>query len=135
MINLHAGPGSYSGIGIKIMGSGLEDKFLVAYLDQRGCGKSLACSDTARLNVEHYIHDLDIVIEDDQHHKYLFYKGKLTLYFYSHLTEQTLLQNMGFSIRMVILIPQEFAETGLWQTNVLSTGFRWNIKSITKSGY
>jgi pimeloyl-ACP methyl ester carboxylesterase len=45
------------------MGPGLEDKFLVAYLDQRGCGKSLACSDTARLNVEQYIQDLDIVID------------------------------------------------------------------------
>lgn len=40
IINLHGGPGGYSGIDIKLMGPGLEDKFLVAYLDQRGCGKS-----------------------------------------------------------------------------------------------
>ncbi len=63
IINLHGGPGGYSGIDIKLMGPGLEDKFLVAYLDQRGCGKSLACSDTARLTVEQYIKDLDIVID------------------------------------------------------------------------
>jgi len=63
IINLHGGPGGYSGIDIKLMGAGLEDKFLIAYLDQRGCGKSLACSDTARLTVEQYITDLDIVID------------------------------------------------------------------------
>lgn len=63
IINLHGGPGGYSGIDIKLMGPGLEDKFLIAYLDQRGCGKSFACSDTARLTVEQYIKDLDIVID------------------------------------------------------------------------
>ncbi len=63
IINLHGGPGGYSGIDIKLMGPALEDKFLIAYLDQRGCGKSLACSDTALLNVEQYIEDLDIVID------------------------------------------------------------------------
>gem|GEM_PF-4599676 len=73
----------------------MEDKFLVAYPDQRGCSKSLACSDTARLNEEQHIHDLDIVIEDEQHHKYLFYKGKLTLFF-RYQTELTLLQNMVY---------------------------------------
>nr|WP_319269114.1 alpha/beta hydrolase [uncultured Draconibacterium sp.] len=63
IINLHGGPGGYSGIDIKLMGPGLEDKFLVAYLDQRGCGKSLECSDTTLLTVEQYIEDLDIVID------------------------------------------------------------------------
>lgn len=63
IINLHGGPGGYSGIDIKLMGPALEDKFLVAYLDQRGCGKSLASSDPARLNVEQYIEDLDIVVD------------------------------------------------------------------------
>lgn len=63
IINLHGGPGGYSGIDIKLMGPGLEDKFLVAYLDQRGCGKSPACSDTTRLTVEQYIQDLDIVTD------------------------------------------------------------------------
>lgn len=43
------------------MGPALEDNFLVAYLDQRGCGKSLATSDSLRLNVEQYVEDLDIV--------------------------------------------------------------------------
>lgn len=63
IINLHGGPGGYSGIDIKLMGPGLEDKFLVAYLDQRGCGKSPVCSDTTRLTVEQYIQDLDIVTD------------------------------------------------------------------------
>ena len=67
IINLHGGPGGYSGIDIKLMGPGLEDKFLVAYLDQRGCGKSLVCSDTTRLTVEQYIQDLDIVVDSLMH--------------------------------------------------------------------
>lgn len=63
IINLHGGPGGYSGIDIKLMGPGLEDNFLIAYLDQRGCGKSLKCTDTTRLQVVQYIQDLDIVID------------------------------------------------------------------------
>lgn len=63
IINLHGGPGGYSGIDIKLMGPGLEDKFLIAYLDQRGCGKSLDCKDTSMLNVRQYVEDLDIVID------------------------------------------------------------------------
>lgn len=63
IVNLHGGPGGYSGIDIKLMGTGLEDKFLVAYLDQRGCGKSLECRDENLLTVEQYVEDLDIVID------------------------------------------------------------------------
>lgn len=63
IINLHGGPGGYSGIDIKLMGPYLEEQFLIAYLDQRGCGKSLACSDTTMLTVKQYIEDLDIVID------------------------------------------------------------------------
>ncbi|WP_209330017.1 alpha/beta fold hydrolase [Lunatimonas salinarum] len=63
IINLHGGPGGYSGIDIKLMGPGLEDKFLVAYLDQRGCGKSWECKDKDLLTVEQYVEDLDIVID------------------------------------------------------------------------
>jgi len=63
IVNLHGGPGGYSGIDIKLMGAGLEDKFLVAYLDQRGCGKSLVCEDASMLTVEQYLEDLDIVID------------------------------------------------------------------------
>jgi len=63
IVNLHGGPGGYSGIDIKLMGPGLEDKFLIAYLDQRGCGKSLDCKDTSMLTVEQYVEDLDIVID------------------------------------------------------------------------
>ncbi len=63
IINLHGGPGGYSGIDIKLMGPALEKNFLVAYLDQRGCGKSLECNDISRLNVEQYIEDLGIVID------------------------------------------------------------------------
>ncbi|MDT8432129.1 MAG: alpha/beta hydrolase [Bacteroidales bacterium] len=63
LVNLHGGPGGYSGIDIKLMGPALEEKFLVAYLDQRGCGKSLTCEDTTMLTVEQYVQDLDIVID------------------------------------------------------------------------
>ena len=63
IVNLHGGPGGYSGIDIKLMGPGLEDKFLVAYLDQRGCGKSLACEHASILTVDQYLEDLDIVID------------------------------------------------------------------------
>ncbi len=63
IVNLHGGPGGYSGIDIKLMGPELEDKFLIAYLDQRGCGKSLECKDKNILTVEQYVEDLDIVID------------------------------------------------------------------------
>ncbi len=63
IVNLHGGPGGYSGIDIKLMGPALEDKFLIAYLDQRGCGKSLTSSDSKRLNVAQYTEDLDIVVD------------------------------------------------------------------------
>jgi pimeloyl-ACP methyl ester carboxylesterase len=63
IINLHGGPGGYSGIDIKLMGPALENNFLIAYLDQRGCGKSLDCKDTSMLTVKQYVEDLDIVID------------------------------------------------------------------------
>jgi len=63
IINLHGGPGGYSGIDIKLMGPALEDKFLVAYLDQRGCGKSPECKDSSMLTINQYVEDLDIVID------------------------------------------------------------------------
>jgi pimeloyl-ACP methyl ester carboxylesterase len=63
IINLHGGPGGYSGIDIKLMGPGLEDKFLVAYLDQRGCGKSPECTDKSKLTINQYVEDLDIAID------------------------------------------------------------------------
>ena len=63
IVNLHGGPGGYSGIDIHLMGPFLEERFLIAYLDQRGCGKSLTCSDMSMLTVEQYIADLDIVID------------------------------------------------------------------------
>lgn len=68
IINLHGGPGGYSGIDIKLMGTYLEEHFLVAYLDQRGCGKSLACTDTLMLNVKQYIKDLAIVVDSLKNH-------------------------------------------------------------------
>jgi len=63
LINLHVGPGGYSGIDIKLMGPTLEDKFLIAYLDQRGCGKSPKCQDISNLTIKQYLEDLDIVID------------------------------------------------------------------------
>ncbi|MDF1576281.1 MAG: alpha/beta hydrolase [Bacteroidales bacterium] len=71
ILNLHGGPGGYSGIDIKLMGPGLEGEFLIAYLDQRGCGKSLGCQDNSMLTVEQYVEDLDIVIDSlqNRYHK------------------------------------------------------------------
>lgn len=63
ILNLHGGPGGYSGIDIKLMGPRLEDHFLVAYLDQRGCGKSPKSSNKKMLNINQYVEDLDIVID------------------------------------------------------------------------
>ncbi len=63
IIDLHGGPGGYSGIDIKLMGSGLENDFLIAYFDQRGCGKSSECKDTSMLTINQYVKDLDIVID------------------------------------------------------------------------
>lgn len=63
IVNLHGGPGGFSGIDIKVMGPYLEGKYLVAYLDQRGCGKSLECRDTSLLNMEQYVEDLNIVMD------------------------------------------------------------------------
>ena len=63
IINLHGGPGGYSGIDIKLMGPALEGEFLVAYLDQRGCGKSRDCMDNSMLTVDQYVEDLGLVID------------------------------------------------------------------------
>ncbi len=63
IVNLHGGPGGYSGIDIKLMGPKLEDEFLIAYLDQRGCGKSPACNDISMLTIKQYLEDLDFVID------------------------------------------------------------------------
>ena len=62
LLNLHGGPGGYSGIDIALMGPGLEKDFFVAYLDQRGCGKSDACDNPEMLTVNQYVEDLDLVI-------------------------------------------------------------------------
>lgn len=63
LVNLHGGPGGYSGIDIALMGPYLESDYLVAYLDQRGCGKSLHCDNQQFLTVEQYVDDLNIVID------------------------------------------------------------------------
>ncbi len=72
IVNLHGGPGGFSGIDIKVMGPYLEDKYLVAYLDQRGCGKSQECRETSLLTMEQYVEDLNIVVDKLMHR----YPGK-----------------------------------------------------------
>jgi pimeloyl-ACP methyl ester carboxylesterase len=67
LLNLHGGPGGFSAIDIPLMGPGLEDHFLVAYLDQRGCGKSTGTRDTSLLTIDQYLQDLDIVIDSLRH--------------------------------------------------------------------
>lgn len=67
IIDLHGGPGVYAGIDIALMGPGLESHFLIAYLDQRGCGKSQAAPDATYLTTEQYVEDLNIVIDTLRH--------------------------------------------------------------------
>lgn len=63
IIDLHGGPGGNSGFNHEFYRNYLEDDYLIAYLDQRGCGKSDSIKNTALLNMEQYIQDLDVVVD------------------------------------------------------------------------
>lgn len=63
LLNLHGGPGGFSAFEILLMDPYFQNDHLVAYLDQRGCGKSSAITDTTLLTIEQYVQDLDIVID------------------------------------------------------------------------
>ena len=62
---LHGGPGGPERPLFRYFNSGLERHFLVAYLDQRGAGRSFdRAADVTRLTVSQHLEDLDVVIDD-----------------------------------------------------------------------
>ena len=63
ILNLHGGPGAFSGFDHEFNRHYLEEKYLLAYLDQRGGGKSPATKDTSMLNMEQFVADLDVVVD------------------------------------------------------------------------
>lgn len=67
ILNLHGGPGAFSGFDHEINRHYLEDKYLVGYLDQRGGGKSDPCKDPRMLNMEQFVRDLDKVVDSLKH--------------------------------------------------------------------
>ncbi|WP_460767253.1 alpha/beta fold hydrolase [Niabella terrae] len=63
LINLHGGPGAFSGFDRETYRPELEPEYLVAYLDQRGGGRSDPEPDSTKLNMEQFVADLDLVID------------------------------------------------------------------------
>lgn len=63
IIDLHGGPGAFSGFDHDSYRKYLEDDYRIAYLDQRGSGKSDACKDTTLLNMDQFVQDLDVVVD------------------------------------------------------------------------
>jgi len=63
IIDLHGGPGGDAGFNHEFYRHHLEDDYLVAYLDQRGCGKSDTVKNTDLLTMEQYVEDLDVVVD------------------------------------------------------------------------
>jgi len=62
VVNLHGGPGGYSGFDHEFNRKHLEEDYLIVYLDQRGCGKSKEENDFSMLNMKQAVKDLDAVI-------------------------------------------------------------------------
>ncbi len=63
IINLHGGPGAFSGFDHEYNRHYLEDGYLIAYLDQRGSGKSESFADTSYFTMEQFVEDLDKVVD------------------------------------------------------------------------
>lgn len=64
MLWLHGGPGGAETPLFRLYDRALEDRFVVAYWDQRGAGRSYdPAADTALLTVERHIADLNSVID------------------------------------------------------------------------
>ncbi|MBC9795966.1 alpha/beta fold hydrolase [Sinomicrobium weinanense] len=66
IINLHGGPGAFSGFEHEFNRKHLEDDYLIAYLDQRGGGKSDVCTDSTMLTMQQFVKDLDVVVDSLQ---------------------------------------------------------------------
>lgn len=63
IINLHGGPGAFSGFDHELNRKHLEDQYFIAYLDQRGGGKSDICRDSTMLTMQQFVTDLDVVVD------------------------------------------------------------------------
>ena len=63
LVYLHGGPGGFAGFMHESFRQNLEKAYLLVYLDQRGCGKSDAATDTSLLTMEQYVEDLDAVVD------------------------------------------------------------------------
>ncbi|WP_417361735.1 alpha/beta fold hydrolase [Galbibacter sp.] len=72
VINLHGGPGAFSGFARESYKDFLEQDYLIAYLDQRGGGKSAVEKDSTMLTMKQFVKDLDIVVDTLRKR----YKGK-----------------------------------------------------------
>lgn len=72
IINLHGGPGAFSGFAHETYRKFLEEDYLIAYLDQRGGGKSDAATDSTMLTMRQFVEDLDVVVDTLRNR----YKGK-----------------------------------------------------------
>lgn len=63
IINLHGGPGAFSGFARETYKEFLEEDYLIAYLDQRGGGKSDHATDSTMLTMQQFVEDLDVVVD------------------------------------------------------------------------
>ena len=63
IIDLHGGPGAFSGFNHEFYRHYLEDDYLVAYLDQRGSGKSDVYKNVDLLTMDQFVKDLDVVVD------------------------------------------------------------------------
>lgn len=62
IIMLHGGPGGSSGFDREFYKQPMEGQFLMAYLDQRGSGKSPGEENDSLLTMEQFVADLDAVV-------------------------------------------------------------------------
>jgi pimeloyl-ACP methyl ester carboxylesterase len=63
ILYLHGGPGGFSTLEHDLYKDNLEQNYLIAYLDQRGCGQSKEIINNKLLNINQYLEDLDVVID------------------------------------------------------------------------
>ena len=62
VLYLHGGPGGFSTLQHHRYREVLEADYLLAYLDQRGCGQSAEIDGTGQLNMGQYLRDLNSVV-------------------------------------------------------------------------
>ncbi|WP_299257943.1 alpha/beta fold hydrolase [uncultured Aquimarina sp.] len=63
IIDLHGGPGGFSGFSHEIYAPYLENDYLLVYLDQRGSGRSDISNDSTLLTTQQFVKDLDVVVD------------------------------------------------------------------------